>query len=184
MMSFSQKKRAGKMPVLLLCYLLAGNCSATQVSVSIDQVYVTSDKPQKGSNEEIVNMVSTLVTGVLNKNLSQLPNFVNRNRGIYLDVKGLWSFEELQTELKKEDSIFEIYFFDHNKLVKQKKSPNVLTVRELLIASEGLKLDLFYEDSKSCEVKIKFLKNKKLAYDLNNPYFILIDGKWYLYRLF
>ena len=66
----------------------------------------------------------------------------------------------------------------------KKKSEDVLTVRELLQKSGGLEVDLFFESKTSCEGKLRFKKNKKLEKDMNNPYFIKVRGKWYVYRLF
>lgn len=177
--------------ILFLLFCLPGkNCfiksteNKQSTKITINQVYILGEKPEKDSSEEILRILKSLSQGILNKNLSVILNFVHKDRGVYLDLKGLWKYEDLQAELEKDNSYFEIYFFNHDKLEKEKGSQDVMTVRELLIASKGIRADLFFEDANSCEVKLQFLANKNLAYNLNNPHFIKIDGKWYLYRMF
>ncbi|MCC6275418.1 MAG: hypothetical protein IT569_06150 [Leptospiraceae bacterium] len=155
-----------------------------KVSVKISRTYISGKAPVKNSSEEIRLMMETLVDSVLKKDLSVLLNFIFREKGIYLDLKGLWTYEELIQEMSLKDSYFTIFFFDTEKLKTHKKSDDVHTVRDLLILSGGLDLDLFFESPHSCEIKIRFVSGNKLERDLNNPYFIQEGGKWYIYRLF
>ena len=131
-----------------------------------------------------MSILRKLAKAVEEKNASKMVKYISKERGAYLDVKGLWEYKEILEEIKREDSYLEVYFFDHEKLVNQKKSEDVLTVRELLQKSGGIEVDLFFESNTACEGKLKFKKNKKLEKDMNNPYFLKVNGKWYIYRLF
>jgi hypothetical protein len=79
---------------------------------------------------------------------------------------------------------FEVFFFDTNKLKKEKNSEMVKTVRDILILSEGLVAELYYENEYTVEVKLRFQKNKKFENDLNTLYFSKMGDKWYVERLF
>lgn len=156
-----------------------------KILVTIGKVYNTSKMSiQEKDKQEILSLLQTLVNMTLEKNFIQLPNYVDSELGIYPDLKAHWSYYKLKEEVRNPNSYFEIFFFDKEKLIKEKNSPNVMTVREVLLISEGLKADLFFESLEECEVKILFQKASKYQGDLNNPYFIKRNGKWKIYRLF
>ncbi|MGJ4789056.1 hypothetical protein EHQ52_18510 [Leptospira koniambonensis] len=134
--------------------------------------------------EEILKLVQRLVSGTISKDLNFLPEIVSKKDGIYLDIKGNWTREQLIQELSKSDNYFRIYFFDRDLLEKQKNSTDVRTVRDLFLSSGGIEVDFYYESKSACELKLKFKENQKLERELINPYFIKQDGKWYLFRLF
>ncbi|TGK42361.1 hypothetical protein [Leptospira andrefontaineae] len=134
--------------------------------------------------EEILKLVQRLVSGTISRDLNFLPELVSKKDGIYLDVKGNWTREQLIQELSTADNYFRIYFFDRDLLEKQKNSKDVRTVRDLFLSSGGIEVDFYYESKNACELKLKFKENQKLERELINPYFIKQDGKWYLFRLF
>lgn len=134
--------------------------------------------------EEILKLVQRLVAGTISRDLNFLPELVSKKDGIYLDVKGNWTREQLIQELSSPDNYFRIYFFDRDLLEKQKNSKDVRTVRDLFLSSGGIEVDFYYESKNACELKLKFKENQKLERELINPYFIKQDGKWYLFRLF
>jgi len=136
------------------------------------------------SEQQILKLLQTLVNWTLEKDYSKLPELVDPKKGLYVDLKAEWNYKKLLDELKNPNSYFEIFFFDKEKLIREKNSTDVWTVRELLILSGGLKADLFFESNESCEVKLIFDKSSKHQTDLNNPYFIKVNGSWKVYRLF
>lgn len=156
----------------------------SQILIELRNIYTDGNKISPEDSKQILQILRNLTSAVEEQNASKIVQNISPQKGAYLDVKGLWEYQNILEEIKKEDSYLEVYFFNHKKLVKQKKSTNVLTVRELLQKSGGIKVDLFFESKTSCEVKLKFKKNKKLEKDMNNPYFLKVDGKWYVYRLF
>jgi hypothetical protein len=166
----------------LVIYQLLANPDS--ISIELKHTYADGNKITNKDAEQIIDILRKLVIAVEEKNASKIVKYISKEKGAYLDVKGLWDYESILEEIKKEDSYLEVYFFDHEKLVKQKQNENVLTVRELLQKSGGIDVDLFFESSTSCEGKLRFKKNKKLEKDMNNPYFLKVKGKWFVYRLF
>ncbi|PJZ69647.1 hypothetical protein CH373_09105 [Leptospira perolatii] len=138
----------------------------------------------KQDSQEILQIMNRLVAGTISKNLDFLPELVSEKEGLFIDVKGQWTKEQLRSELLKDQNYFQIYFFENELLQKQKGKKEVRTVRELFLASGGIEADFYYEGPLSCEVKLRFLENKKLESELINPYFVKIGSKWVLIRLF
>ncbi|TGL57701.1 hypothetical protein EHQ64_19520 [Leptospira sarikeiensis] len=134
--------------------------------------------------EEILKILKRLIDGTVAKDLNFLPDLVSKKEGIYLDLKGNWTKEQLISELSSTENYFRTYFFDRELLAKQKGSNEVRTVRDLFLSSGGVEADFYYESKIACELKLRFRENPKLEKELINPYFIKQDGKWYLFRLF
>lgn len=155
------------------------------ISVQKGKTYLSSGvKSNKENEEQILKLIQSLVDWTLAKDYSKLPDYVDQKKGLYPDIKGEWTYSKLLSELKNPDSYFEVFFFNREKLIQEKNSTDVWTVRELLILSEGLKADFFFETNDACEVKLHFNKSSKLQGDLNNPYFVRTGGTWKIYRLF
>ncbi|WP_061249057.1 hypothetical protein [Leptospira alstonii] len=133
---------------------------------------------------EILRLIKTLVEDTIAKDFSKLPDQVSPKDGLLLDLKGIWTREEIKKELFKEGNYFETYFFDRELLKKQKESENVRTVRDLFLLSGGIEVEFYYESMTECELKLGFKENKELEKELLNPYFKKVQGKWYLHRMF
>lgn len=170
--------------ILLFIFVSFYSITPNPISFELKNTYTNGNKITKKDSERIINILRKLAIAVENQNAEEIVKYISQEKGAYLDIKGLWEYETILEEIKKEDSYLEVYFFNHEKLVKQKQSENVLTVRELLQKSGGIEVDLFFESKTTCEGKLRFKKNKKLEKDMNNPYFIKVKGKWYIYRLF
>ena len=119
----------------------------------------------------------------MQENWQKLPQIVHKQRGLFVDLKAHWSYKKVRREVTRKDSYLAVYFFDKQRLQEQKKTKDVETVKEILQRSGGIDMDFFFIDANNCEVKLSFHKNKSYATDLNSPYFIKMDGKWYIYRL-
>lgn len=170
--------------ILLFIFVSFYSINPDTISFELKNNYTNGNKITKKDSERIIDILRKLAIAVENQNAEEIVKYISKEKGAYLDVKGLWEYETILEEIKKEDSYLEVYFFNHEKLVKQKQSENVLTVRELLQKSGGIEVDLFFESKTACEGKLRFKKNKKLEKDMNNPYFLKVRGKWYIYRLF
>ncbi|ANH01347.2 MULTISPECIES: hypothetical protein [Leptospira] len=133
---------------------------------------------------EILLLIKNLVEDTVGKNFSKLPDRVSPKDGLLLDLKGIWTREEIQKELSKKGNYFETYFFERELLKKQKNSENVRTVRDLFLLSGGIEVEFYYESMTECELKLKFKDNIQLEKELINPYFKKVQGKWYLHRMF
>jgi hypothetical protein len=155
------------------------------IKISKGQSYLSNNtKPDTKSEQEILSLLQVLVDWTLKKDYSQLTELVDPKKGVFPDLKSEWSYEKLQAELKNPNSYFETFFFQREKLLQEVNNKEAMTVRELIILSGGLKADLFFESKDECEVKLHFIKDSKYKGDLNNPYFLRINGKWKIYRLF
>ncbi|WP_078124164.1 hypothetical protein [Leptospira alexanderi] len=133
---------------------------------------------------EILLLIKNLVGDTVEKNFSKLPDRVSPKDGLLLDLKGIWTREEIKKELSKKGNYFETYFFERELLKKQKNSENVRTVRDLFLLSGGIEVEFYYESMTECELKLKFKDNIQLEKELINPYFKKVQGKWYLHRMF
>ncbi|EMO44968.1 hypothetical protein LEP1GSC120_3952 [Leptospira santarosai str. 200702252] len=133
---------------------------------------------------EILLLIKNLVEDTVRKDFSKLPDRVSPKDGLLLDLKGIWTREEIKKELSKKGNYFEIYFFERELLKKQKNSENVRTVRDLFLLSGGIEVEFYYESMTECELKLKFEDNIQLEKELINPYFKKVQGKWYLHRMF
>ncbi|EMM71220.1 hypothetical protein LEP1GSC038_3078 [Leptospira weilii str. 2006001855] len=133
---------------------------------------------------EILLLIKNLVEDTVGKNFSKLPDRVSPKDGLLLDLKGIWTREEIKKELSKKGNYFETYFFERELLKKQKNSENVRTVRDLFLLSGGIEVEFYYESMTECELKLKFKDNIQLEKELINPYFKKVQGKWYLHRMF
>ncbi|EPG75182.1 hypothetical protein LEP1GSC058_0022 [Leptospira fainei serovar Hurstbridge str. BUT 6] len=154
-------------------------------SVEKSKIFVAGHTGEYSKDsDEILSILRKLIAGTVQKNLSILPEFVSEEEGIYLDIKGHWSRKRLVEELFAEDNYFRTYFFDRDALEREKKNSNVRTVRDLLLSSEGIEVDFYFETPSACEVKLRFKENRKLESELINPYFSKLRGKWYVHRLF
>ena len=166
--------------VLLVSILIALQCQLQRtgrpVQFHTGKIYHTGEKPAADDAEKIRKILATVGDAVIAGDISVLPDFVDKNRGIYLDLKGLWTYRDLLLEMQKENSYLDVFF------IRGKKG--VVPVREILQKSGGVVMDLYFESAETCEVKFRFKKNKNLANDLNNPYLIKTGNSWKIYRLF
>jgi hypothetical protein len=154
------------------------------ISLKLGTIYIDPTIKKGTSDIEILKILNFLVESTLNRDYSKLPMFVSSEKGLYIDLKAHLSYVDLVKEVNKKDSYFEVFFFDTKKLKKEKSSDLVRTVRDVLLLSDGLFAEMYYESDTVVEVKLRFQKNKKLENDLNTLYFSKEGGKWYVERLF
>ncbi len=158
--------------------------TSEKIEVTIGTVYKFENSVSDKEVEKIHAILKSIIEATLNKNATNYLKFISEKKGVYLDLKGLWDFETLVIEIKKEDSYFEIFFFDSERLKNYSQNPNAKTVRDLLLLSKGIIIDYYFDSPTSCEVKIRFQKNQNFQFDLNNAHFTKESGKWFIYRFF
>ncbi len=193
-MVFSKTKSSKKIIIIFLFFFLFYSCSTLRepsnydnpkkINLKLGTILIDPTIKKGTSDIEILKILNFLVESTLNRDYSELPMFVSPEKGLYIDLKAHLSYVDLIKEIKKKDSYFDIFFFDSNKLKKEKNSDSVKTVRDVLVLSEGLIAELYYESDSTVEVRIRFQKNKKFENDLNTLYFSKQDGKWFVERLF
>lgn len=166
-------------------FLVPRNEALPAPSVQKGKVFLAAHRADHTKDgKEILSLLNRLVEGTVRGDLSFLPEIVSPKEGIYLDLKGHWTRDQLIQELRSSNNYFQTYFFDRELLKKQKNSEDVRTVRDLFLLAGGVDADLYFEGTNACEVKLRFRENSELQSELINPYFIKSEGKWVLYRLF
>ena len=140
--------------------------------------------PRGDSDQEIIKILQFLVDSTLQKDFHKLPELVLVEKGLYIDLKGHITHAKLVEEVKAKDSYFEIFFFDPEKLRKEKKTESVKTVRDLLLLSQGLRAEIYYDTKEFVQVRLKFQKNQKWEGDLNTVILSKKGEKWWVERLF
>lgn len=168
----------------LFCFCVNLLAESNFISFQVRDTYANGNQVSNLEVKRIMRVLRGVKNAVIERNSDKLISFISKEKGAYLDVKGLWEYEKILEEAKKENSYFEIFFYDHEKLAKQKETDDVYTVRELLLKSEGIQVDLFFDSDSACEAKLIFKKNNKLEKDMNNPYLIKVNGQWFIYRFF
>ena len=158
--------------------------NSKNISLKLGTIYIDPTIKKGTSDIEILKILNFLVESTVNRDYSKLPLIVSLEKGLYIDLKAHLSYDDLIKEVNKKVSYFEVFFFDTNKLKKEKNSDIVKTVRDVLVLSEGLLAEMYYESDTVVEVKLRFQKNKKFENDLNTLYFSKQGGKWYVERLF
>lgn len=158
--------------------------SSSRINVSLGNVYMSNKFLRGNSDQEILKILQFLVDSTLQKDYHKLPDLVSVEKGLYVDLKGHLSYPKLLEEINAKNSYFEIFFFDSEKLKKEKKTESVKTVRDLLLLSDGLLAEIYYESSNSAEVRLRFQKNKKWEGDLNTLILAKKEEKWWVERLF
>jgi hypothetical protein len=158
--------------------------NSKNISLKLGFIYIDPTIKKGTSDIEILKILNFLVESTVNRDYSKLPLVVSLENGLFIDLKAHLSYADLVKEVNKKDSYFEVFFFNTNKLKKEKNSDIVKTVRDVLVLSEGLLAEMYYESDTAVEVKLRFQKNKKLENDLNTLYFSKQGGKWYVERLF
>jgi len=158
--------------------------NSKNISLKLGTIYIDPTIKKGTSDIEILKILNFLVESTVNRDYSKLPLVVSSEKGLYIDLKAHLSYADLVKEVKRKDSYFEVFFFDTNKLKKEKNSDIVKTVRDVLVLSEGLLAEMYYESDTVVEVKLRFQKNKKFENDLNTLYFSKQGEKWYVERLF
>ncbi len=179
---------------LILQIILLGFCSTIipkkqnvitpVINVSLGKVYMNFQFSRGNSDQEILKILQILVDSTLQKDFHKLPDLVSMENGLYVDLKGHLTYAKLLEEIQAKDSYFEIFFFNSEKLKKEKKTESVKTVRDLLLLSEGLMAEIYYETKESAEVKMRFQRNQKWERDLNTVILTKKGEKWWVERLF
>ncbi|EMO30027.1 hypothetical protein LEP1GSC170_5615 [Leptospira interrogans serovar Bataviae str. HAI135] len=76
----------------------------------------------KKDTSEILRLIQTLVEDTVAKDYSKLPDQVSPKEGLLLDLKGIWTREEIKKELSKKKIISRLIFSIGN-YCKNKRTP-------------------------------------------------------------
>jgi len=135
-------------------------------------------------SKAVIQILESIHQGIQNNDLSVILNHANKEKGIYIDLKAHKTYSELTAQIKDKDSYLNTFFLNTDKLKKTTNSPDQISIKDILSAQKIINVELFYNKTyDECEAKLNLKKNKNLNYRLNNPYFIKVKNKWYIYRL-
>ena len=142
-----------------------------------------SEEYQKDSHE-ITSILNDIQNGILKDDLSILLNHVNKQKGVYIDLKAHKTYAELKKQIEDPDSYLNTFFLYSDKLKKTTNDSKQVAIKDILSSQKNIKIELFFnETGDECEARIFLERKKKENYRLNNPYFVKIKDKWYIYRL-
>ncbi len=158
--------------------------TAQEIPVSIGSVYKNKNDVLDSDVEKIFLLSKKLILCTIEKNKKCFLESISKQKGVYVDLKAIWTYKEVESEITKQDSYFDIFFFDSEKLKSYTKNENSKTVKEILESADEIFLDIYFDSIQNAEINIRFKNGNKLEKDLNNPYFIKEKNKWFLFRFF
>lgn len=158
--------------------------TAHEIPVSIGSVYKNKNDVSDAEVEKIFSLTKKTINCTLEKNKKCFLESISKQKGVYVDLKAIWTYKEVESEILKPDSYFDIFFFDSEKLKAYTKNENSKTVKEILESADEIFLDIYFDSNQNAEINIRFKNGSKLEKDLNNPYFVKEKNKWYLFRFF
>lgn len=151
--------------------------------IPIEQGKMYGNHGKKADTEQIVAELKLLLDDICQGNLNHLPGMVFGELGLFIDIKGHWTKEEVIRDLASKEGYFATYFFDQQLLDKKKGAVGNLTIQTALRSSHGLVIDYFFDSETEAELQLKFKENPKNARYLINPVFAKMEGKWMLLRM-
>ncbi|WCL48097.1 hypothetical protein [Leptospira sp. GIMC2001] len=170
--------------IIFICFLglACARERPTQSEFSLKERKVFG-KPGVTDRTEIEWILRLLAESIIDENLEPVLIHINEEEGIWVDLKAHWTKKQFREEWNEKNGYFQTYFFSTELLRKQKSNTTSLSVKDILLKSEGFSLDFYFESKEECEVDIIFNSSSPLEGDLSNPVFRKIGNRWYLYRL-
>ncbi|MBX7058648.1 MAG: hypothetical protein K1X75_11330 [Leptospirales bacterium] len=157
-------------------------------SVEVAEVRWGPDGAPPGGEADVqavFALLDAMVQMTFRQDLSELPQRVSQQDGLWVDLKAHRSFAELQAELADPGSYLRTAYLDTRGLRALSGNESSLSVRDVLRTTRKLRATLFMEASgQTCEAKLELADAPERSYYLNNPIFIKRDGVWYILRLF
>ncbi len=153
--------------------------------VEIGDVHWTGSGEQSDRDVESVGgLLTRLVEMTFQQDFSALPEMVDRQEGLWVDLKAHRSYYQLRADLQNPRSYLRIAYLDTAGLRAMTGNPASLSVRDVLRTTRTLRADLYIDPAGSCEAKLQLVDAPDRSYYLNNPVFIRRDGEWFILRLF
>ncbi|MCE9596491.1 MAG: hypothetical protein K8S54_00855 [Spirochaetia bacterium] len=142
-------------------------------------------RPTKETTDALLHVLRELLLMVEHRDWSKLPDYVSKKKGIYVDLKGYRSFQQLAEDVKDRNGYLYLFYHDTAALRAGTGDKGQIAVRDLVLNAGTIRVDFFMEEgSTECEMKLSLEETPKESYRMNQPVFILEDGQWKVYRLF
>lgn len=120
---------------------------------------------------------------IVDKKLQTLPDHVHPKSGLWVDLKSHRKWEELDQEINNPESYLNLFFLDSQALQIKTGEKNKLTIREVLLVSKTISVEVFVESNNEFELKLRLDDAPQFSYYLNNPIFRIRNNRYYIYRL-
>ncbi len=131
---------------------------------------------------EILVLTRMMIDSVLEGRMEDLEPHIDKEEGIYVDVRAHWSKENYSKDVRDRNGYISRFFISTAKLREYKKDEEALAVADELRKSSHYRIDFFFEGDE-CHVQIHPVENPNSSSNLNNPIFKKLRGKWYYLRL-
>ncbi|MBL8021555.1 MAG: hypothetical protein JNM27_17930 [Leptospirales bacterium] len=142
-------------------------------------------RPSQATTDELLRLLRELLLMVDQKDWSRLTQYVSKRKGIYVDLKGYRTFQQVSADVLDRNGYLYLFYHDTQALRKETGDKGQIAVRDLILNGGTIRVDFFMEEGATeCELKLNLVDDPKNSYRLNQPVFILEDGKWKVYRLF
>ncbi|GIX41293.1 MAG: hypothetical protein KatS3mg129_1026 [Leptospiraceae bacterium] len=171
---------------LLLLLVLLNFCTKPfSQKLEIGEIYNPNFTEYKIEDiDQIYLILTRMFNAIEKKDLSLIKDFISEEKGIYVDLKAWKSRKDFLNEIQQPDSYINNVYLHTDSLIKETNDTTQISLYDLIKESKKIKADFYILTDRDCEVKLIILDNPKESYRFNNPYFIKIKDKWYIYRLF
>ncbi|MBW7856772.1 MAG: hypothetical protein H3C43_00335 [Leptonema sp. (in: Bacteria)] len=175
---------------LITGFLLIACFKPTQFEDRLELGEVMNRSNEQVSRPEDVKQITYILRDIFDsiqeKDLSRLPNYVNSNKGIWVDLKAEKTMSEFEQDIANPLGYVNVYYLNTNELQNRTNDTTQKSIYDLINSSKKINADFFFQQNE-CEVRLTIQDPKELtdeSYRFNNAYFIENNGKWFLYRLF
>lgn len=174
----------------IICILLITCSKPTQFEDRLVLGSVLDRTNQETTRPEDVKQITYILRDIFDsiqrRDLSQLPNYVNPEKGIWVDLKAEKTMAEFEQDIANPLGYVNVYYLKTTELQNRTNDNTQKSLYDLINDSTKIKADFFFQHNE-CEVRFTIQEPKELteeSYRFNNAYFIENNGKWFLYRLF
>lgn len=176
------------LPALAVCRKTGPKMYDASPEIVTGKIYWEDPHPRPVEEQtiyEITRLMNVVMAMVDRKDLRSLPEYVSKEKGLYVDLKAHRTYKDLLKEVEKEDGYLQNFYLNTEALRKSTSNPSQNSVRDILRTTRKLQADFYMEGgSRECELKLHLLDNPEWSYMLNNPVFIKEGDQWKIYRLF
>lgn len=150
---------------------------------------VPGDDPAvRADVEAAVELLEELIAMVDRRDLSPLPDHVNAERGLYVDLKAHRERADISADVRDPAGYLNTYYLDTDALRERTGDPESVAVRDVLRLSRSIVADAYLSSTDSgerqIELRLRLEDAPTKSYYLNNPVFVKDETGWTVFRLF
>lgn len=133
---------------------------------------------------QVYDLLKNMFDSIEKKDLQHISNYISLEKGIFIDLKAFKTKQEFINEINNPDSFINAIYLDTKKLIEKTNDPQQISLYQLIENSNTIKAEFYILTPVDIEVKLILVDLPKESYRFNNPYFVKVHDKWYIYRLF